>query len=100
EAGLMLLVLARGLFVASILSSFGAALFEATLMRTIASGERPAASGVRIILWLSLARGLAAGLAWFAIEAMVISDTSRLADTPFAEILIDTNFGRVLALQL
>jgi hypothetical protein len=98
----MLLVIARGLFVACALSGFGAALFALTMpiarhvdARLRASIERQ----VRKIISLSLAAALVVGYAWLPLETHAVASTTNLAQTVTAipTVLFDTRFGQVLA---
>jgi copper resistance protein D len=98
----MLLVIARGLFVACALSGFGAALFALTMpiarhvdARLHASIERQ----VRKIISLSLAAALVVGYAWLPLETHAVASTTNLAQTVTAipTVLFDTRFGQVLA---
>ncbi len=102
----MLLALARGLFVACVLSSFGAALFGSLLMPPIARRleshlcdliERRCLA----VVWWSVLAALAAGLAWLVLEAHVMAEAHGLAETIAAvpSVLTASRFGQVLALQ-
>jgi hypothetical protein len=100
----MLLVIARGLFVACALSGFGAALFALTMpiarhvdARLHASIERQ----VRKIISLSLAAAMVVGYAWLLRETHAVASTTNLAQTVTAipTVLFDTRFGQILALQ-
>lgn len=92
------LALARGLFVASVLSSFGAALFL-RLFAFLAAPE--VETKCRTVAWASLVSAGAAGLAWLVIETRVIAETSGLVETATAVpvVLFGTRFGQILALQ-
>jgi copper resistance protein D len=104
--GAILAVVARGLFLASLLSGFGAALFAVALMRPVVkaldTNARELLEGrVRRVVWFSLAAALPFGVAWLALEAKAMSGASTLAETLAAmpEVLLHTSFGRVLILQ-
>ena len=93
-----MLALARGLFVASVLSSFGATLF----MRLFAPLAPPEVEAkCQTLVWASLLCAGAAGLAWLVIETCVIAETGGLAETITAipVVLFGTRFGQILALQ-
>jgi putative copper resistance protein D len=92
------LALARGLFVVSVLSSFGAALFMC-LFAPLAVPEVKARC--RNLVWASLVSAGVAGLAWLVIETYVIAETGGLAETVAAVpvVLLGTRFGQILALQ-
>jgi putative copper resistance protein D len=90
--------LARGLFVASVLSSFGATLF----MRVVAPPAAPEVQAkCRTLAWASLVSAGAAGLAWLVIETRAIAETGSLAETVSAVpvVLFGTRFGQIVALQ-
>ena len=94
----MLLVLTRWLFVASLLSSFGAALFLRVVPSSVsASIERRC----RRVAGLSIAVALIAGLAWLLVEAGAMAETATLAETLAAlpAVLLGTWFGTVLLAQ-
>jgi putative copper export protein len=100
----MLLVLARGLFVACALSGFGAALFALTVPITghvNARGRSSIERQVRKVISLSLAAALVFGYAWLLLETHALAGTTDLAQTMTAipAVLFDTRFGQVLALQ-
>jgi putative copper resistance protein D len=102
-----LLVAARGLFVACVLSGFGAALFAQTLMKPVGQGLDAKARGliedrVRDVTRLSLMAALLVGIPWLVLEAKAMAGASTLAETIAAipEILLHTSFGQVLALQV
>lgn len=104
--GVMLAVIARGLFLACVPSGFGAALSAVALMKPVVQGLDAKARGliegrVRSVMRLSLAAALPIGLAWLALEAKVMSGAKTLADTVAAipEVLLHMSFGHVLALQ-
>jgi len=104
--GAILSVVARGLFLASVLSGLGAALFAVALMQPVVKGLDANARGliegrVRSVMRLSLAAALPTGLAWIALEAKAMSGASTLAETIAAipEVLLHTSFGHVLILQ-
>lgn len=104
--GVMLAVIARGLFLACVPSGFGAALSAVALMKPVVQGLDAKARGliegrVRSVMRLSLAAALPIGLAWLALEAKVMSGAKTLADTVAAipEVLLHTSFGHVLVLQ-
>ena len=94
----MLLVLTRWLFIASLLSSFGAALFLRVVPPSVSAsiGRR-----CRRVAGLSIAVALISGLAWLLVEAGAIAETSRLAETLGAlpAVLLGTWFGTVLLAQ-
>jgi len=100
----MLLVVARGLFVACALSGFGAALFALTMpiardvnSRLHASIERQ----VGKIMSLSLAGALVVGDAWLLLETHAVAGTTDFVQTVTAipTVLFDTRFGQILVLQ-
>ena len=94
----MLLVLTRWLFVASLLSSFGAALFLRVVPSSVAASiERRC----RRVAGLSIAVALIAGLAWLLVEAGAMAETATLAETLGAlpAVLLGTWFGTVLLAQ-
>jgi hypothetical protein len=100
----MLLVLARGLFVACALSGFGAALFALTVplaWHVNARGRSSIERQVRKVISLSLAAALVFGYAWLLLELHALAGTTDLAQTITAipAVLFDTRFGQVLALQ-
>ena len=97
--GVMLAVIVRGLFLACVLSGFGAALFATTLMAPVI--EAPIEKRVRSVMRLSLATALPIGLAWLALEARSMAGARTLAETVAAipDVLLHTSFGQVLALQ-
>jgi copper resistance protein D len=100
----MLLVLARGLFVACALSGFGAALFALTVplaWHVNARGRSSIERQVRKVISLSLAAALVFGYAWLLLEIHALAGTTDLAQTITAipAVLFDTRFGQVLALQ-
>ena len=102
----MLLVLLRGLFVGSVLSAFGTALFAAVLMRPVAESldarsRKLVEPRVRSVMRLSLAAALPIGVAWLVLEARDIAGASTLAEMAAAipDVLLHTSFGHVLALQ-
>jgi putative copper resistance protein D len=104
--GAILAVVARGLFLASILSGFGAALFAVALMQPVVKALDAKARGliegrVRSVTQLSLAAALPFGLAWLTLEAKAMSGASTFAGTLAAmpEVLLHTSFGHVLVLQ-
>ena len=92
------LVLARGLFVASVLSSFGAALFMHLFALLIAPEVE---ARCRNLVWASLVSAGATGVAWLVIETRAIAETAGLAETVTAVpvVLFGTRFGQILALQ-
>jgi putative copper resistance protein D len=105
-AGTILVVVSRGLFLASILSGFGTALFAVALLKPVmqdldAKARRLVEGRVRSVMQLSLAAALLFGLAWLVLEAEGMSGASTLAETLAAmpEVLLQTSFGRVLILQ-
>ncbi len=94
----MLLPLTRGLFVASLLSSFGAALFPCLVLPSISPGIT---RRCRFVVATSMALALLAGSAWLLLEAGAMADASGLAETLAAlpTVLFETRFGEVLLLQ-
>jgi putative copper export protein len=101
----MLLVLARGLFVACALSGFGAALFALTVPITghvNARGRSSIERQVRKVISLSLAAALVFGYAWLLLETHALAGTTDLAQTITAipAVLFDTRFGQVLPCRL
>jgi putative copper resistance protein D len=99
----MLLALARWLFVAGTLSSFGVTLFAALILPVPgADGQRPAAARhMQAILYASVALALGGGLVWLLLETAAKAETSGLADTltAFPSVLFGTRYGQVLGLQ-
>ena len=95
----MLLALTRGMFVAGILSGFGAAIFSAFVFRGAVHGatERQ----LRGIIIASLGLALPAGLAWLVLETIAMAETKSAADTAaqISAVLFGTRFGQVLILQ-
>jgi putative copper resistance protein D len=94
----MLLTLTRWVFVASLLWSFGAALFLRVVPSSVsASIERRC----RRVAGLSIAVALIAGLAWLLVEAGAMAETATLAETLAAlpGVLLGTWFGTVLLAQ-
>ena len=100
----MLLVVARGLFVACALSGFGAALFALTMpiardvdSRLHASIERQ----VRKITSMSLAAALVVGYTWLLLETHTVAGMTDFTQTVTAipTVLFDTRFGQILVLQ-
>jgi len=94
----MLLTLTRWVFVASLLSSFGAALFLRVVLSSVApSIERRC----RRVAGLSVAVALISGLAWLLVEAAAMAETATLAETLAAlpAVLLGTWFGTVLLAQ-
>jgi len=94
----MLLTLTRWVFVASLLSSFGAALFLRVVPTSVApSIERRC----RRVAGLSVAVALISGLAWLLVEAAAMAETATLAETLAAlpAVLLGTWFGTVLLAQ-
>ena len=102
----MLLPLVRGLFAASLLSSFGAALLlRGVLPRASPRIEVNLAEAIerrcRLVAGSSIALALLAGLAWLLLEARAMAETNGLAETLAAlpAVLLGTWFGKVLLLQ-
>lgn len=102
----VLLALVRGAFVASVLSSFGAALFLSllapTLLRRLHGGTAGTlARNCRRVVWCSLVAAFVAGPAWLVFETAVIVDAKSFVQAVAAvpSVLSDTRFGQVLALQ-
>jgi len=102
----ILLALVRGSFVASVLSSFGAALFlgalAPALLRRLQGGMAGTlARQCQCMVWWSLVAAFVAGLAWLVFETAVIVDTESFAQAvaTVPSVLSDTRFGQVLALQ-
>jgi len=94
----MLLTLTRWVFVASLLSSFGAALF----LRVVPSSVAPSIERrCRRVAGLSVAVALISGLAWLLVEAAAMAETATLAETLAAlpAVLLGTWFGTVLLAQ-
>ncbi len=94
----MLLTLTRWVFVASLLSSFGAALF----LRVVVSSVAPSIERrCRQVIGVSIAVALIAGLAWLLVEAAAMAETTTLAETLAAlpAVLFGTWFGTVLLAQ-
>ena len=102
----MLLVVARGLFVACLISGFGSALFAMTLLASILpsldtrTGEA-LKERVRSLLLASLGGALAISVAWLVLESETMSGASTLGETAAAipDVFFSTTFGNVLALQ-
>lgn len=102
----MLLVLTRGVFVAALLSGFGASLFAVLVLAPISRGrmQEPqafTACRVRGILWWCLGVALIAGCAWLLLQTREIAETQTNAETIAAAptVLLGTRFGQVLCLQ-
>jgi putative copper resistance protein D len=102
----MLVIAARGLFVACVLSGFGAALFAQTLMKPVVEGLDARARGliedrVCAVVRFSLMAALPPGIAWLVLEAKAMSGVSTLAETiaVIPDVLLGTSFGHVLVLQ-
>ncbi len=101
------LLLARGLWVAALLSAFGSLLFRAVAaphaLRLLPADEAVAA-GARLdrISGISLGVALAAGCAWLLAMAgsMASADTLVQAAAAVPTVLTDTDFGHVLIAQL
>ncbi len=94
----MLLTLTRWVFVVSLLSSFGAALF----LRVVLSSVTPSIERrCRFVVGVSIAVALITGLAWLLVEASAMAETATLAETLAAlpAVLLDTWFGAVLLAQ-
>ena len=94
----MLLMVTRGLFVASLLSSFGATLF----LRVVLSGAAPGIEQhCRRVAMLSIALACIAGIGWLLVEAGAMAETATLAETIAAlpTVLFATWFGTVLLAQ-
>jgi putative copper resistance protein D len=94
-----LLAVLHGLFAAALLSSFGAALFYASLLPQAAVLR--IAGSCRAVLRVSLIAAFFAGGAWLLGETHAIAGTQGLAQTlaMTQAVLFGTSFGRVLALQ-
>ncbi len=101
-----LLTLARGLWVAALLSAFGSLLFRAVVapraLRLLPEAEALAA-GARLdrISQASLGVAMAAGLAWLLAMAgsMASADTLTQAAAAVPTVLTGTDFGHVLIAQ-
>ena len=75
----MLLALTRGLFVAGLLSGFGAALFTAFAVQGAARALTARQS--RAIVRASLGLALVAGLVWLALQTSIMAETDSVAAT-------------------
>jgi putative copper export protein len=102
----MLLALTRGLFVASLLSSFGAALFIAWVFGRLAArldgdARELISARLRAIVTASLGLALLAGFAWLTLQTSVIAETESVSETAaqIPAVLAGTRFGQALALQ-
>jgi putative copper resistance protein D len=95
----VLVPLVRGLYVGSLLSSFGAALFTSLLLPPIAAPIMRACR--RVVLW-SVACALLAGSAWLLVETSLIVEaaSSRQALAAAPSVLLGTRYGQILALQM
>jgi len=102
----LLLALMRGIFVASVLSSFGVTLFLSAVAPPIwprlpARVASPMQWRCRLLLWGSLLAALVSGLLWLVLEAGIITDaeTTGQAVAAVPSVLLDTRFGQVLTAQ-
>jgi putative copper resistance protein D len=94
----MLLTLTRWLFVAGLLSSFGAAVFLRVVISDISPGiERRC----RRVAESSIVVAHIAGFGWLLVEAGAMAETATLAETLAAlpTVLLGTWFGNVLLAQ-
>jgi copper resistance protein D len=103
----LLLALARGVFVASVLSVLGASLFlnavAAPIWPQFHDGLARLIQGrCRRVVWASLFVASVAGIGWLVLEAGVIADAETTGQTLAAvpSVLFDTRFGQVLAAQV
>jgi putative copper resistance protein D len=102
-----LLALVRGVFVASVLSSFGSSLFLYALApklrrRSDAGAAMSIAQRCRRLVWWSLLAALAVALAWLFLEAGAIADTESGAQVVLGapSVLLETRFGQILSVQM
>ena len=91
---------------ASVLSSFGAALYLSGLLPPIArrlesNAAPPIEARCRSVAWWSLLAALVAGVFWLGLEAaaMADADTARQAGAAVPAVLFGTRFGQVLLAQ-
>lgn len=103
----LLLALVRGVFVASLLSSFGAALFLCAIAPPLRRRlDDQAATSIarrcRRLLWWSLLAAFVAALLWLLLESGAIADaeTAEQAVAAVPSVLLDTRFGQVLSVQV
>lgn len=96
----------RAAFVASVLSSFGIALFLSMLMPPVARRLEPSAVCLierqcRTVAWGSLLVASVAGLLWLVLQtgAIVDAETISQAVAIAPTVLLETRFGQVLAAQ-
>jgi copper resistance protein D len=100
------LVFTRAAFVASVLSTFGVALFLSMLMPPVARRLEPSAVCLierqcRTVAWGSLLAASVAGLLWLVLEtgAIVDAETTFQAVAAVPTVLVATRFGQVLVAQ-
>jgi copper resistance protein D len=102
----LLVPFVRAAFVASVLSTFGVALFLSGLMPTVARRLEPSAVYLierqcRTVAWWSLLAASIAGLFWLVLEtgAIVEAETISQALAAVPTVLVATRFGQVLVGQ-
>ena len=102
----LLVPFVRAAFVASVLSTFGVALFLSRLMPTVARRLEPSAVYLierqcRTVAWWSLLAASIAGLFWLVLEtgAIVDAETISQAIAAVPTVLVATRFGQVLVGQ-
>jgi copper resistance protein D len=101
-----LVAFTRAAFVASVLSTFGVALFLSMLMPPVARRLEPSAACLvdrqcRTVAWGSLLAASMAGLLWLVLEtgAIVDAETISQAIATVPTVLVATRFGQVLVGQ-
>src|SRR6478672_5275789 len=101
-----LVPLVRAAFVASVLSSFGVALFLSMLIPAVARRLEPSAACLverqcQTVAWGSLLAASMAGLFWLVLEtgAIVEAETISQALAAVPTVLVATRFGQVLVGQ-
>jgi len=102
----LLVPFVRAAFVASVLSTFGVALFLSGLMPTVARRLEPSAVYLierqcRAVAWGSLLAASIAGLFWLVLETGAIVDAETISQALAAvpTVLVATRFGQVLVGQ-
>ena len=104
SAAELVLALVRGVFVASVLSSFGASLFLLIIAprRIEGNAAKSIAQHCHRVIWWSLLTTLVVAPFWLLLEASAIADTETAEQAILVapSVLLDTQFGQILALQL